>query len=227
MTGLENIRKLVHENMMPALERCCVILSRLSGIARYEGPNGTMGYSSHQINLIMDTVSCLNLVSAKILISVVEEIELFTAFSFWLRHEIDRLASAGSANAEELVEKESSIDHAKVLKYIQTSLPTCNLAIYFQSVTSEDYEKDWEVAEQGLPLFELLNKQLRKQELGQPYMKALPRVEFLSKYLERQASTVFLQVAETEKRNVLFGQPIELTASGQHNRIALMMCSKV
>jgi len=37
-------------------------------------------------------------------------------------------------------------------------------------------------------------------------MMPLPRVELLCKLLARQASTVFSQIAEAEKRNVLFGK---------------------
>lgn len=210
MTGLDNLKRLVHENMLPALERCSVILSRFSGIARFQGSNETVSFTNQQISLISDTVACLHLVSSKILIQVVDEIELFAAFSSWLRYEIDRLASEGSSTpSDDAAEKEAVIDHAKVLLYIQSIMTTSPLKIYFGDSTPEDQE-NWNHSEQGLPMFDALDKQLRKQEKGLPYNESLPRIDLLYKLLSKQAETIFGQIAETEKRNVLFGQGHEV-----------------
>jgi anaphase-promoting complex subunit 4 len=197
--------------MLPALERCSVILSRFAGIAKFQGLNDTVGFSSQQISLIMDTVACLHLISAKILIHVVDELDLFVSFSAWLRYEIDRLASdASSSSNDEAADKEASIDHSKVLLYLQTAMTTSSLATFFGDSSSEDYKNGWNHAEQGLLMFDLLDKQLQKQEQGLPYMKPLPRVELLCTFLSRQASSVFSQIAEAEKRNVLFGKANEI-----------------
>lgn len=211
MTGLENLKRLVHENMLPALERCSVILSRFSGIAKFQGPNDTVGFSSQQISLIMDTVACLHLIGSKILIQVVDELDLFSAFSSWLRFEIDRLASdASTTPKDDELEKEATIDHSKVLLYLQNCMTASPLEVYLGDCTSEDYNHGWNQAEQGLPMFDLLDKQLQKQEKGLSYMKPLPRVELLCKYLSMQAKTIFGQIAEAEKRNVLLGYPQEV-----------------
>lgn len=52
-TGLDNLKRLVHENMLPALERCSVILSRFSGIARFQGSNGSDSFTSQQVRYIV------------------------------------------------------------------------------------------------------------------------------------------------------------------------------
>lgn len=209
-TGLENLRRLVHENMLPALDRCSVILSRFAGIAKFQGRNDTVGFSGQQINLMIDTVACLHLVSSKILIQVVDELDLFAAFSAWLRYEIDRLASDASPTPnEEILDKEATIDHSKVLLYLQTAMATSPLSVFFGDA-SEDKSGDWTTAEAGLPMFDLLDDQLQKQERGLLYATHLPRVDFLCDTLARQANIVFGQIAEAEKRNVLFGQAREL-----------------
>ena len=213
--------------MLPALDRCSVILSRLSGIARFQGNDDSTGFSSQQISLIQDTVACLHLVASKILIQVVDELDLFASFSSWLRYEIDRLASDSSgASNDDPAEKEALIDHGKVLLYLQTAMTHSPLATFLGDASAEDYQNDWLHAEQGLPMFNLLDKQLQKQEQGLPYMKALPRVELLCKYLARQATIVFGQIAEAEKRNVLFGEPLDL-GSAQSGAPIDMKISKV
>lgn len=203
-TGLENLRRLVHENMLPALERCSVILSRFAGIARFRGSSDVEGFSAQQINLMMDTVSCIHLISSKILIEVVDELELFTSFAAWLRYEIDRLASEASSG-DDPTDKEASIDHSKVLLYLQKIMTVNPLSVYLDASSTEG-QTEWKHFEQGVPLFDLLNKQLGKQERNAPYIKALPRIDLLCTYLSRQASGVFAQIAEAEKRNVLFGK---------------------
>jgi anaphase-promoting complex subunit 4 len=213
--------------MMPALERCSVILSRFAGIAKFQSTNNTEGFSSHQIGLIMDTIACLHLISSRILTQVVEELELFAAFSAWLRYEIDRLASdAANSPNDEMTDKEASIDHSKVLQYLQTNMTTSPLVVFFADSTPEDYN-DWSHVETGLPMFDLLDKQLEKQEQGLPYLKPLPRVEFLCKYLTRQSNAVFSQVAEAEKRNVLFGKMTELAVIDDDAPMDMRMNHKV
>ncbi|CZT51391.1 related to cyclosome/APC subunit Cut20/Apc4 [Rhynchosporium secalis] len=205
--GLENLRRLVHENMLPALERCSIILSRFLGIVKFQGSNSSMGFTTQQINLIMDTVACLHLVSSKILIQVVDELELFSSFSAWIRHEIDRLASESSSTNVE-AEKESSLDHSKVLLYLQTVMTSSPLATFFGEAPSVgEGEQSWNHSMHDLPMFELLDKELQKQERGLPYLQELPRVNSLCKFLEQQAHTIFGQIADAEKRNVLFGKP--------------------
>lgn len=226
--GLENLRKLVHEHLHPALERCALILSRLASVVKYQGSNDNMGFSSHQVNLVMDTLACLNLVSAKILTYVVEELDLFAAFSAWLRQEIDRLASDSSASPpDDVLEKETIIDHSKVLLYIQTLLTTSRLSVFLQEDPVENQEKDWASAEPGLSMLELLDTQLQKQEEGLPYEKALPRVALLCRHMSRQAATVFEKIAEAEKRNVLFGQPTILGRRSQNSPVAMKIYPQV
>lgn len=211
VSGLENLRRLVHENMLPALDRCSVILSRLNGIAKFQGPDSSLGFSSAQITSIMDTVASLHLVSAKILLQVVDELELFTSFSAWLRYEIDRLASdASSSQNDDNGDKEASVDHGKVLLYIQTVMTNSPLAAFIGEVTPEDYEDESAHVTKGIQIFDLLTRQLEKQEQGLKYRKILPQVEFLCKYLRVQAAAIFTQIADAEKSNVLFGRASEL-----------------
>lgn len=212
---------------MPALERCSVILSRLLGIAKYQGSNTTTEFSSQQISLVMDTISCLNLVSARILTYVVDELDQFLAFSSWLRHEIDRLASSSSTASDDMVEKDAMIDHSKVLLYIQTAMNNSRLGAFFQDISSDDYNDQWESAEKGIPMLEILDEQLKKHNAGLPYVKALPNIDLLRKHLERQSSAVFQQVADSEQRNVLLGDALELESDSQDVILDMIVCPEV
>lgn len=224
VSGLENLRRLVHENMLPALDRCSVILSRLNGIAKFQGPDSSLGFSSAQITSIMDTIASLHLVSAKILLQVVDELELFTSFSAWLRYEIDRLASDASSQNDD-GDKEALIDHGKVLLYIQTVMTNSPLAAFIGEVKPEDYEEESAHVGKGAQMFDLLTRQLEKQEQGLKYRRTLPQVDFLCKYLRAQATGIFTQIADAEKSNVLFGKASELGMA--HKDVPVEMKMKI
>lgn len=200
-----------------------MILSRLLGIARFHDARESIGFTAVQIRGILDLVSCLTTVSHNILANVMDELEYFAAFSTWLRLEIDQLAS--STTSEDLTEKEVTIDHAKVMVYIQRYLVKSPLAVYFDEIAKDDYAKDLELAETGSSLVDLLDKQLKKCEAGTPYMKALPNVGFLVEYLGKRADRVFRDIAEAEKRGVRFGQATEIAVRGKIWKHDVHVCS--
>ncbi|KAI1824853.1 anaphase-promoting complex, cyclosome, subunit 4-domain-containing protein [Xylaria intraflava] len=208
VTGLQTLRSLVHENFIPALERISIILSRLLGIARFHESKSEIGFTSAQIMKVMDIVSCLMLVGNKILLLVMEELDLFHAFSIWLRHEIDRLAS--SSAAEDLTEKEATMEHGKVLAYVQQYMPASRLRYYLSSVTTEEAERNRKLADSGSSLMELMGKQIKKQESGQLDTGSFSQSDFLCKYLDSQATAVLEGIAEAERRSVRFGQPTKI-----------------
>ncbi|KAK6851835.1 Anaphase-promoting complex component Cut20/Apc4 [Apiospora arundinis] len=221
VSGLEGLRALVHENFLPSLERIALILSRLLGIARFHDSKNDLGFTAAQVTKVMDIVSCLMLVGNKILLLVMEELELFHSFSTWLRFEIDRLAS--STISEELSEKEATMEHGKILTYIQQYMKSSPLKAYLSSVSPDDSGRDRKQAEDGSSVLEMLDKQIRCQELGQAESGVPPQVEFLVTYLVDKASTVFNGIAEAERRSVRFGQPTKLELENRALKLDVSM----
>ncbi|KAK7938105.1 anaphase-promoting complex component Cut20/Apc4 [Apiospora aurea] len=221
VSGLEGLRSLVHENFLPSLERVALILSRLLGIARFHDSKDDIGFTAAQVTKVMDIVSCLMLVGNKILLLAMEELELFHSFSTWLRFEIDRLAS--STISEELSEKEATMEHGKILTYIQQYMKASPLRAYLSSVSPKDSGTDRQQAEDGSSVLEMLDKQIRSQELGQPEGGVLPQVEFLVDYLVDKASAVFNGIAEAERRSVRFGQPTRIELDNGVSKLDVSM----
>ncbi|KAI0883552.1 anaphase-promoting complex, cyclosome, subunit 4-domain-containing protein [Annulohypoxylon maeteangense] len=221
VSGLQALRSLVHENFLPALERIGIILSRLLGIARFHESKAETGFTGAQITRIMDIVSCLMLVGNKILLLVMEELELFQSFSIWLRHEIDKLAS--SSGTDELTEKEATMEHGKILAYIQQYMPASPLRHHLSNVAAENTEKGRQQAEGGSSLLELLSKQIKKQDSGQPDESIFSQVEFLCGYMDDKADAIFEGIAEAEKRSVRFGQPTTIKLDSNISMIDVTM----
>ncbi|KHO00818.1 WD40 repeat-like-containing domain protein [Metarhizium album ARSEF 1941] len=210
VSGLENLRSLVHENFLPALERCAIILSRLRGLAQFHDDRDDIGYSVTQISRLLDIIGCLSLVGHKILSNVMDELEHFNAFSTWLRFQIDRLASSSTA-ADELTEKEATLDTSKVLTYIERYLTSSPLHVYFDEVSQQDWRADLAHLEDGVGLLSILDAQLRKQESGQASRRALQHVGFLVSYVTTCSNQLFKDMAEATKRSVRFGRAVRLS----------------
>ncbi|KAL0931684.1 anaphase-promoting complex component cut20 apc4 [Colletotrichum truncatum] len=223
-SGLENLRGLVHENLLPALERCAIILSRLRGLAQFYDSRDDIGFSVAQITRAMDIVSCLTMVGHKILLNVMDELNLFNAFSSWMRFQIDRLAAPGSAT-DELTEKEATMETSKVLAYIEGYLMQSHMAIFLDEVPKDDYSSNWERAESGASMLDELTTQLTRQEEGLAYLKAFPNVGFLVDYLTARANGIFKDIAEAQKRSVRFGQPTKIILGSRIAKIDSTMCS--
>ncbi|OAA44847.1 Quinoprotein amine dehydrogenase, beta chain-like protein [Metarhizium rileyi] len=223
VSGLENIRSLVHENFLPALERCAIILSRLRGLAQFHDDRDDIGYSVTQTSRLLDIIGCLSLVGHKILLNAMDELEHFNAFSTWLRAQIDRLVSSSTA-ADELTEKEATMDTSKVLTYIERYLTNSPLDVFFDQVSEEDWQTDLEHMEDGVSLLPILDAQLRKQESGQASRRAIQHVDFLVSYVTTCSRRLFKDVAEATKRRVRFGEAVKLSIGQAITLMDTRMC---
>lgn len=204
VSGLQSVQNLVHENFIPALERVATILSRLLGIARFHDSTDEIGFTSIQITKAMDMVSSLMLIANKILLAVMEELDLFKAFSSWMRYEIDRLAS--STVSDELTEKEATMEHGKILAYIQQFMPASPLRFYLSKVSDEDLAQESAKADGVTLLLDVVDKQIKKQEGGKPQTSPSTQIEFIGNLLGKHAEVVFQGIATAEERSVRFGQ---------------------
>lgn len=225
-TSLNNLRSHIHKKLIPTLTRIALILSRLHGLALYHSPNAqspsTLGFSAPQIALLLDTVASITLVAEHMLTAVVDEIDIFATFTEWFKNEMHRVI-IDKAPTEEQLEKESNINHSKVLMYIQNSLVDSKLNPFFGEVTEEEVKKQYENIGTANPIFEPLSQALRRCEEGDSYATALPNVKVLVKHLEEQACAVFKQIAEAEKRNVIFGSAVDIPEGLKDGPVVMRM----
>jgi anaphase-promoting complex subunit 4 len=153
-----------------------------------------------------------------------DELQHFSAFSAWLRFQIDQLAGPSTAN-DELTDKEAMMDHSKVLTYIERYLTNSPLDIFLNEFTKEDYTSDYNFIENGPKLLDVLDKQLKKREAGQPGMKAFPHVDFLVSYATTWSNKIFSSIAEAKRRSVRFGNPVKMSIGNPITKMDMKMCS--
>lgn len=223
-SGLENLRSLVHENLIPALERLSIIFSRLRGLALFYDNRNDIGLSVTWITRAMEVVSCLKVVGHRILLQVMDELDYFNAFSAWLRFQIDRAAQS-SSDGDEVTEQEAALDTGAVLAFVQHYLIRSPMAVFFDDdVTEQEAEADWRSIDEGTSLLDTLDMQLKQHEEGQPYKKGLPHVGFLVDHLDGRASGIFRDIADAQKRSVHFGEPTRMVFQHDISSMDAVMC---
>ncbi|KAF9887042.1 hypothetical protein FE257_010536 [Aspergillus nanangensis] len=232
-TGYENVRRLTHECLLPALERCEVLLSRLIGLSKFHKLSEVLGLETSDLNAIVETLDCLHLLAHNVLIHTNEELSQFNAFSKWFRHEIDmQTAEPMSQTLEELMEKTDMLEYPQTLKYIKGALTKSTLRYFIQqlpmmgqprrpSTTSDK----WAPTGHDRSFYDIFKKLLEHHvtEQGDENIADMPKINDLTRRLGLQFEKVFGQIALTQRRGILHRSPLSLHPDCDQGVIDLTM----
>ena len=202
------MRRLAHENLLPALEKLNVLVSRLRGLSRFQLSNANLGLSTVEFDNVLDTVNCLQLMAHQILITSGSELRQFLAFSAWLRDAID--VQASDASVAESAEKDIDLDYASTLDYIQGAMTQSQLFSFFNLESRAEEKNPWDLAAEGRSLFELYRQGLQNANTRDSSTRKLPTLNALMKHLDTQCNAIFIRIAEMQRRSVRFGAPVYL-----------------
>ena len=202
------MRRLAHENLLPALEKLNVLVSRLRGLSRFQLSNANLGLSTVEFDNVLDTVNCLQLMAHQILITSGSELRQFLAFSAWLRDAID--VQASDASVAESAEKDIDVDYANTLDYIQGAMTQSQLFSFFNLESRAEEKNPWDLAAEGRSLFELYKQGLQNANMRDSSTRKLPTLNALMKHLDTQCNAIFIRIAEMQRRSVRFGAPVYL-----------------
>lgn len=225
--GYENVRRLAHENLLPALERFSVLVSRLRGLSKFQQSNKALGLSTQELEALISTANSLQLLAHHILIAANSELRQFAAFSAWLRREIEvQSTEPSSASSHDSVENDVNIDHISTLDYLQGPMLRSRLADLFNIPTANDTRPKWDLADEGTSLYELYKKEIKLATSGVSAGRQIPGLNALITHLGAQCNVVFTRIAETQRRHVRFGAPIPL-GKGIPTSLDMRMVMKV
>lgn len=202
------MRRLAHENLLPALEKLNVLVSRLRGLSRFQLSNANLGLSTVEFDNVLDTVNCLQLMAHQILITSGSELRQFLAFSAWLRDAID--VQASDAGVAESAEKDIDVDYASTLDYIQGAMTQSQLFSFFNLESRAEEKNPWDLAAEGRSLFELYKQGLQNANTRDSSTRKLPTLNAVMKHLDTQCNAISIRIAEMQKRSVRFGAPVYL-----------------
>lgn len=160
--GYSKMVEITHENLLPALDRCAILLSSLRGLASYHEDTGVFDVAPSRFTMALDVVHNLRLLSHNLLFIVSQERKLFSSFSKWLRHEIDTQGADSAPAGEENGTQDAGLDFEQVLSYIRGPL-LASQARPFVGFSDADSSALEEVIE---PLE--ISKQMDLLRLGKP-----------------------------------------------------------
>lgn len=204
---LELVRRMTHENLQPALERCQVILSRLHGLAMYGPTSAKLGLNEKDVQKAIEVADALHIHSHDLLLAAMAEIQEFTAFMKWMKFECEVQALEDfSERAEELRESWTGENELMtVLEYVRGTIKETRLKKYIgtnpaeQEVerTSATFEDEFDAG--------FFKKYMKRKSDGKP----LPSLRELADRLQYHSEVVFLGVADTFKKSILVKHLIE------------------
>lgn len=130
-SGLSTVVQLLHENLLPALERCSIIISRLKGLAEFHDRDWIFSGPLTDFDALFDVLKTLSLLANTALLYATEERRCFASFSKWLRYCIDFEATEpGSQSRAEMESQPPDVHTAIVLDYIQYAMSKSDVKAY-------------------------------------------------------------------------------------------------
>ena len=224
MTGYESVRRLTHENLLPALERFMVLVSRLRGLSKFQVSNQYLGLSTRELDNVIDTVSCLQLVAHQILRICSLELRQFQAFSAWLQQEIDNQAS-GTSDHDGL-ENDVKIDYHYTLQYIRGAMMRTDLLHYLavDPAAADAKLLDLDVGEGSM--FGCYIEATKRLPTATPQPKRLPHLKSIIQHLDMQCNRLFQGIAETQRKAIRFGRVIDLV-QGSYDMLDMRIVRQV
>jgi anaphase-promoting complex subunit 4 len=201
--GLETMRRIVHECLLPALERCQVVLSRLEGLSRFQKAATVLGLDLRTLKTVRETVDCLNLLGHDLLKVVGKELREFSAFLKWLRLETEvQGLEVGSERAEELREGSDAIEYRVILNYVSGAMRQSGTLKYLRQTATERETENSSTrppASDDSGYYEAYKKARKSPGAGH----MMPKLDDLVIRLKSQCAAVFETIADTLRKSIL------------------------
>ncbi|KAF2715427.1 hypothetical protein K504DRAFT_457593 [Pleomassaria siparia CBS 279.74] len=133
-TSLTTLLALVHENLLPALDRCSIVISRLRGLAQYHDQGWIFSGPVSDFSALLIHIKNLRLLAHTTLLYAGDSKRQFLSFSKWLRFCIDFEATElDSQSRQEMENRDPGVDIGMVLEYIQYGLTRSDLGPFLKT----------------------------------------------------------------------------------------------
>jgi hypothetical protein len=127
-TSFTSLLALLHENLIPALDRCSIIISRLRGLATFHDQDWIFSNPISDFSTLLEMIKNMRFLAHTALLYAAEEKKQFHAFSKWMRFTIDFHATeADSQSRAEMELREPGVDISQVLAYVEHGLTKSDL----------------------------------------------------------------------------------------------------
>jgi len=144
------------------------------------------------------------------MIAADSELRHFSAFSAWIKQEIEAQGTRMSSMSEDSPERDFMLDYAKILQYIEGPMLQSQLIELFAIQPETDARPAWDPIDGDLLIYESYKRDVKAYIQGILPEKKFPGLDGLIARLGEQCKVIFNRIAEAQKRKVRFGQPVSL-----------------
>ena len=230
-SSLTTLQALVHENLIPALDRIATVISRLRGLAMYHDSDWIFSGPVTEFTSLLETLKNMRLLAHTVLLCVADEKLQFNAFSRWLRFVIDFEATEpDSQSRAEMEGRDSGVDIGLVLEYVRQGLQqSCLKPFLMPEVMLEVEDKEKESAS-----YEDTKKAIEVCEEGQKWRPEALCLEHVLGHLSKGTTGLLRQVSKWQESGIQMDGGIMLEActsqqddEGQNNIADMRMVYEV
>lgn len=198
-SGLTTVIQLLHENLLPAIERCSIIISRLRGLAAYHDRKWIFSGPLSDFSVLLEQLKSLRLLGHTTLLYAADEKRAFASFSKWLRYSIDFEATEPESQSRaEMEAKDPDVPMATVLSYIQHNMAQSDLAPYLRNSKKIDADD----TKGRVVKYEETVEAIEQRREGEPHNEDVLCLEHLLNAFGENVGGLLRQVSEWQRENI-------------------------
>ncbi|KAF2010874.1 hypothetical protein BU24DRAFT_427071, partial [Aaosphaeria arxii CBS 175.79] len=209
-SSLATIMQLVHESLLPALDRCSLTISRLRGLAEYHDVGWIFSAPTSSFTSLLTQLQNLRLLAHTTLHYVADERRQFQAFNKWLHFVIDlEDTEPESQSRAEMLARDAGVDTGLVLEYIEYSLSKSDTAPYLRP----EAELSSAQREMGPATYEDTKKAVELLKEGASYKEEALCLEHVFRHLNAGCTQLFQQISQWQEANISMDCGVVLESS--------------
>lgn len=208
-TSLTTLLALVHENLIPALDRCSIVISRLRGLAQFHDRDWIFSSPLSDFTGLLEILKNLRHLAHTVLLYATEEKRQFHAFSRWLRFCIDFEATEPESQSRgEMETRDPGVEISQVLEYIKHGLMKSDLTSFLRPAAQLGMKAGREAAS-----YEDTKKAIELLKDGANFKEEALCLEHVFNHLNHGVTGLLRQVSGWQANNIEMNSGIVLEYS--------------
>jgi anaphase-promoting complex subunit 4 len=218
-SSLTTLLALLHENLIPALDRCSIVISRLRGLAQFHDREWIFSGPMTEFAALLETLKNMRLLAHTAMLYASEEKRQFHSFSKWLRFTIDFEATElDSQSRAEMEQRDPGVDISQVLAYIQYGLTRSDVAPFFRpEVQLDPKAKGREAAS-----YEDTKKAVELLKEGATFKEEALCLEHVLGHLNAGVTGLLKQVSRWQEANIQMNSGVVLEDAGETGEMGVL-----
>ncbi|RYO39481.1 hypothetical protein AA0111_g1469 [Alternaria arborescens] len=218
-TSFTTLLALLHENLIPALDRCSIVISRLRGLAQFHDQEWIFSGPMSEFSALLETLKNMRLLAHTAMLYASEEKRQFHNFSKWLRFTIDFEATElESQSRAEMEQRDPGVDVSQVLAYIQYGLTKSDVTPFFRpEVQLDPKAKGREAAS-----YEDTKKAVELLKEGATFKEEALCLEHVLGHLSTGVMGLLKQISRWQEANIQMNSGVVLENLGETDEISTL-----